>query len=98
VKTLQGSSLVAAITAAGIVQPLLIPLGLDAANARALATLAVGIGAMTVSHVNDDYFWLVSLTSGFRPLRALAVLTAGTLMQGVVAVVALMIVSALGGV
>jgi GntP family gluconate:H+ symporter len=98
VKTLQGSSLVAAIAAAGIVQPLLIPLGLDAANARALATLAVGIGAMTVSHVNDDYFWLVSLTSGFRPLRALAVLTAGTLMQGVVAVVALMIVSALGGV
>ena len=41
-------------------------------NARALAALAVGAGAMTVSHVNDDYFWLVSLTSGFRPLRALA--------------------------
>jgi gluconate:H+ symporter, GntP family len=98
VKTLQGSSLVAAITAAGIVQPLLIPLGLDAANARALAALAVGAGAMTVSHINDDYFWLVSVAGGFRPLRALAVLTAGTLMQGVVAVVALMIVSALGGV
>jgi gluconate:H+ symporter, GntP family len=98
VKTLQGSSLVAAITAAGIMQPLLIPLGLDAANARALATLAVGIGAMTVSHINDDYFWLVSLTSGFRPLRALAVLTVGTLMQGVVAVVVLMIVLVLGGI
>jgi gluconate:H+ symporter, GntP family len=97
VKTLQGSSLVAAITAAGIAQPLLIPLGLDAANARALAALAVGAGAMTVSHINDDYFWLVSLTGSLRPLRALAVLTAGTLMQGVVAVVVLMIIGVLGG-
>jgi len=91
VKTLQGSSLVAAITAAGIVQPLLIPLGLDAENARALATLAIGAGAMTVSHINDDYFWLVALGSGIRPLRALAALSAGTLMQGVVAVAMLMI-------
>ena len=94
IKTLQGSSLVAAITAAGIVQPLLIPLGLDAANARALAALAIGAGAMTASHINDDYFWLVSVTSGIRPLRALAVLTAGTLMQGVVAVAVLMILCA----
>ena len=98
VKTLQGSSLVAAITAAGIVQPMLTPLGLDAENGRALATLAVGSGAMTISHINDDYFWLVSLASRIRPLRALAALTAGTLMQGVVAVVVLMIVAALGGI
>jgi GntP family gluconate:H+ symporter len=95
IKTLQGSSLVAAITAAGIAQPLLIPLGLDTANARALAALAVGAGAMTVSHINDDYFWLVSVTTGIRPLRALAVLTAGTLMQGIVAVAVLMIIAAL---
>src|SRR5262249_6286486 len=95
IKTLQGSSLVAAITAAGIAQPLLIPLGLDAANARALAALAVGAGAMTVSHINDDYFWLVSVTGGIPPLRALAVLTAGTLMQGIVAVAVLMIIAAL---
>jgi gluconate:H+ symporter, GntP family len=98
VKTLQGSSLVAAITAAGIVQPLLIPLGLDAANARALATLAIGAGAMTVSHINDDFFWLVSLGNGMRPLRALGVLTVGTLLQGVVAVVVLMIVAVIDGI
>ncbi len=91
VKTLQGSSLVAAITAAGLVQPLLVPLGLDAENARALATLAIGAGAMTVSHINDDYFWLVAVGSGISPLRALAALTAGTLLQGVVAVAMLMI-------
>ena len=97
IKTLQGSSLVAAITAAGVAQPLLIPLGLDAANARALAALAVSAGAMTVSHINDDYFWLVSVTTGIRPLRALAVLTAGTLMQGIVAVAVLVTIAALTG-
>jgi gluconate:H+ symporter, GntP family len=95
IKTLQGSSLVAAITAAGIVQPLLIPLGLDAANARALAALAIGAGAMSVSHINDDYFWLFSVASGIRPLRALALVTAGTLMQGVIAAAVLMIICAI---
>ena len=98
VKTLQGSSLVAVITAAGIAQPLLIPLGLDAANARALAALAIGAGAMTVAHVNDDYFWLVSVTGGIRPLRALALLTAGTLLQGIAAVAVLMAIAALVGI
>jgi GntP family gluconate:H+ symporter len=98
IKTLQGSSLVAAITAAGIAQPLLIPLGLDAANARALAALAIGAGAMTASHINDDYFWLVSVTSGIRPLRALAVLSAGTLMQGVFGVLLLLLAALIAGI
>ena len=71
---MQGSSLVAAITAAGIAQPLLIPLGLGDENGKALAALAVGAGAMTVAHINDDLFWLVSVSAGARPLRALAML------------------------
>jgi GntP family gluconate:H+ symporter len=96
IKTLQGSSLVAAIAAAGIVQPLLIPLGLGDANAKALATLAIGAGAMTVSHINDDFFWLVSVSTGIRPLRALGTLTVGTLVQGVVAVAVLVMLAALG--
>jgi gluconate:H+ symporter, GntP family len=95
IKTLQGSSLVAAITAAGIAQPLLIPLGLGDENAKALAALAIGAGAMTVPHINDDYFWLVSVSTGLRPLRALAALTAGTLVQGVVAVAVLLVLAAL---
>jgi GntP family gluconate:H+ symporter len=95
VKTLQGSSLVAAITAAGIVQPLLVPLGLGGETAKALAALAVGAGAMTVSHINDDFFWLVSVSTGSRPLRAVGALTAGTLVQGVVAMAALLILAAI---
>src|SRR6202034_3132930 len=42
IKTLQGSSLVAAITTAGMMQPLLSTLGLDSGNGIALASLAVG--------------------------------------------------------
>jgi GntP family gluconate:H+ symporter len=95
VKTLQGSSLVAAITAAGIVQPLLAPLGLGAETTRALAALAVGAGAMTVSHINDDFFWLVSVSSGRRPLCTIGALTAGTLAQGIIAIAALLMVAAI---
>jgi GntP family gluconate:H+ symporter len=95
IKTLQGSSLVAAIAAAGMVQPILAPLGLGDETGRALAALAIGIGAMTMSHVNDEFFWLVSESAGLRPSRGLITITAGTLLQGLIAVVALLIMSAL---
>ncbi|MGB7102956.1 MAG: GntP family permease [Xanthobacteraceae bacterium] len=95
IKTLQGSSLVAAIAAAGMVQPILPPLGLGGENAKALATLAIGAGAMTVTHINDEFFWLVSTSVGLRPLRGLVALTVGTLLQGLVAVAALLLLSML---
>jgi gluconate:H+ symporter, GntP family len=95
IKTLQGSSLVAAITAAGMVQPIVASLGLGDPNGKALAALAVGIGAMTMSHVNDEYFWLVANRAGLTPLRGLISITTGTLLQGVVAAVALVILAAL---
>jgi gluconate:H+ symporter, GntP family len=93
IKVLQGSSLVAAITTAGMVQPLLTPLGIDGETAKALAALAIGAGSMTLSHVNDEYFWLVSANAQLEPLRGLTVFTAATLLQGLVAVAALLIVS-----
>lgn len=96
IKTLQGSSMVAAITAAGMVQPLLLPLGLGTENGAALAALAVGAGAMTTSHANDEYFWLVSVTAGFSPLRGLGTVTLGTLLQGLVAVAVLVILAVIG--
>jgi GntP family gluconate:H+ symporter len=92
-KTLQGSSLVAAITSAGMVQPILLPLGLGDANGTALAALAVGAGAMTVCHVNDDYFWLVANSAALRPLRAIATVSLGTLLQGLIAVAALLVLA-----
>lgn len=96
-KTLQGSSLVAAVTAAGMMQPLMTAFGLDGANARALAALAIGAGAMTVSHVNDDYFWLVADRAGFAPLRGLTTFSIGTLLQGILIVIVLLLLSLLTG-
>ena len=93
IKTLQGSSLVAAIAAAGMIQPSLASLGLDAENGRALATLAIGAGAMTFSHVNDDYFWLVTWNAGVTPVRGLVALSLGTLAQGLCGVALLSILS-----
>jgi gluconate:H+ symporter, GntP family len=90
IKTLQGSSLVAAITTAGMVQMTLLPLGLGDPNGKALAALAVGAGAMTASHVNDDYFWLVTASTEVSPLRGLASLSLGTLLQGLIAIAALL--------
>jgi gluconate:H+ symporter, GntP family len=93
IKTLQGSSLVAAIAAAGMIQPALVSLGLDTESGRALATLAIGAGAMTVSHVNDDYFWLVTWNAGLAPARGLSALSLGTLAQGLGALALLAIIS-----
>jgi len=93
IKTLQGSSLVAAIAAAGMIQPSLTSLGLGTESGRALATLAIGAGAMTVSHVNDDYFWLVTWNAGLAPARGLVALSLGTLAQGLGALALLAIIS-----
>ena len=94
-KTLQGSSLVAAITAAGMVGPVVLPLGLADPNGKALAALAVGAGAMTVSHVNDEYFWLVADRVGLTPLRGFTKFSAGTLLQGLSAAAVLSILAVL---
>jgi GntP family gluconate:H+ symporter len=50
---------------------------------------------MTVSHVNDEYFWLVAASAGLRPLRGLVAVTVGTLLQGLIAVAALIVLSVL---
>jgi GntP family gluconate:H+ symporter len=71
------------------VQPLLPALGLESDTGRALAVLAVGAGAMTVSHVNDGLFWLTADAARLRPARALALFSSLTALQGAVAIVAL---------
>jgi len=95
IKALQGSSLVAAIAAAGMAQQLLAPLGLADTHGKALAALAIGAGAMAVSHINDEYFWLVANGAGLSPARALGKFTLGALLQGLIALAALLLLSAL---
>ena len=92
-KTLQGSSLVASITTAGMVGPMVVPLSLADSTGKALAALAVGAGAMTVSHINDEYFWLVADRAKLTPWRGFAKFSAGTLLQGLIAAAALTILA-----
>ena len=59
-KTAQGSSTVAITTTAGIIAPLMAALGFVTPVDAALVVVAIGAGAMTVSHANDSYFWVVT--------------------------------------
>jgi GntP family gluconate:H+ symporter len=94
-KTLQGSSLVAAITAAGMIQPLLVSLGLDDDTGRALAVLAMGIGSMTVSHINDAFFWLVGENARLRPSHTVAIVTFSMVVQAIIAILLLQFIAML---
>lgn len=82
-KTAQGSSTVAVITAAGIVAPLLPALGLGDDTGRLLALLAMGSGSMLVSHANDSYFWVVSRFGQVPAPAALQVYTTATFWMGI---------------
>ena len=81
-KTAQGSSTVAIITASSIVFPLLAVLGLDSEMGKVWVILAVGVGSMTVSHANDSYFWIVSQMGGLDIKTAYRHHTFGTFLQG----------------
>lgn len=86
-KTAQGSSTVAIITTAAICAPLLGALGLDSTTGAALAVLVIGAGSLTVSHVNDSYFWVVSKFSHMDTATALKTHTMASLIMGVTGLV-----------
>ena len=65
-KTAQGSSTVALITTASIVAPLLAALGLDSETMRVFAVLAIGSGAIAISHANDSFFWAMTQLTGMN--------------------------------
>ncbi len=85
-KTAQGSSTVSIITTAAIAAPLLSTFGLESIAEKALGVLAIGAGAMTASHINDSYFWVVSQFSNLDVKNALKGHTMATLCQGVVGI------------
>jgi GntP family gluconate:H+ symporter len=84
-KTAQGSSTVAIITAASIVQPLLPALGLATAKGQLFAVLAMGAGSMMISHVNDAYFWVIAKFSGLEMKPMLKVYSIASGLMGLVA-------------
>lgn len=70
-KTSQGSSTIAIITAASIAAPLLDSLGLSGEWGKTLAILAMGAGSMMLSHANDSFFWVISKFSGMSSAETL---------------------------
>lgn len=92
-KTAQGSSTVALTTAAGIVAPLLPTLGLDSPIRAVLACMAIGAGAMTVSHANDSYFWVVTNFGEMSPGKGYRTQTTATLILGLAGIIEIFILS-----
>lgn len=92
-KTAQGSSTVALTTTAGILAPLLPTLGLDSPVRTALCVMAIGAGAMTVSHANDSFFWVVTNFGHMSPERGYKTQTVNTLIMGVAAMLEIFVLS-----
>jgi GntP family gluconate:H+ symporter len=83
IKTAQGSSTVAVITAASLVTPLLADLGLQTPTDITLALLSMGAGSMVVSHANDAYFWVISRFSNLETAATLKVYSIATVLMGI---------------
>jgi GntP family gluconate:H+ symporter len=98
-KTAQGSSTVAITTTAGIMGSFLdggsmmSALGLTSPIAAVLTVMAIGAGAMTVSHANDSYFWVVTNFGGLSPEDGYKTQTTVTLLQGLACILFIWILS-----
>jgi gluconate:H+ symporter, GntP family len=92
-KTAQGSSTVAIITAAGIIEPLLLALGVNTEGSRLFVLMAMGAGSMTVSHANDAYFWVISKFGELDTNTTLKAYSTATFIMGIVAFISVYIAS-----
>lgn len=92
-KTAQGSGTVALTTTAGIVAPLLPVLGLDSPIRTALCCAAIGAGAMTVSHSNDSFFWVVTNFGGLDVEKGFKTQTLGSLITGLLGFASVFVLS-----
>ncbi len=92
-KTAQGSSTVAITTSAGIIAPLMMTLGFTTPVDATLVVVAIGAGAMTVSHANDSYFWVVTNFGEMEPQDGYKTQTLGTLIIGIAAIINVLLVS-----
>lgn len=92
-KTAQGSSTVALVATSALIAPLLSTIGLDSLNGKVLAVMATGAGAMTVSHANDSFFWVVTQFSGMDVKTGYKTHTMATFIQGITSMVVIFVLS-----
>ncbi|KOH43292.1 GntP family permease [Sunxiuqinia dokdonensis] len=92
-KTAQGSSTVSLVATSALIAPLLPGLGLDSSTGKALAVMAIGAGAMTISHANDSFFWVVTQFSKMSVSTGYKTHTVATFFQGVVSILTVYLLS-----
>ena len=92
-KTAQGSSTVAITTSAGIIAPIMQSVGFTTPISAALVVVAIGAGAMTVSHANDSYFWVVTNFGEMETEQGYKTQTVGTLIIGLASLIEVLLLS-----
>jgi GntP family gluconate:H+ symporter len=75
------------------VAPLLPVLGFTTPVQITLVCMAIGAGAMTVSHANDSYFWVVTNFGIMKPEQGYKTQTMLTLVMGIASIIGIFLVS-----
>ena len=100
-KSAQGSSTVAITTTASMMgmfsdsSSMMNALGFTTPLAATLVVMAIGAGAMTVSHANDSYFWVVTGFGGIKAGDGYRTMTLMTLIMGITAIALIALAAAL---
>ena len=71
--------------------PLMGVMGLTTPILAVLTVIAIGAGAMTVSHANDSYFWVVTNFGEMTPEQCYKPQTLGTLIIGIASMIGVFI-------
>ncbi|MEM9858953.1 MAG: GntP family permease [Bacteroidota bacterium] len=94
-KTSQGSSTSAIVITSSILIPFVQIIGISDTIQISLIVAAIGAGAMTVSHANDSYFWVVSQFGNLSVQDTYKSYTLITLLQGITGIITVLILALL---
>ena len=100
-KSAQGSSTVAITTTASMMGmfsdsgSMMNALGFTSPLAAALVVMAIGAGAMTMSHANNSYFWVLTGFGGIKPRDGYRTMTLMTLIMGITAIALIALAAAI---
>ncbi len=94
-KTAQGSSTSAIVITSSLLSPFLAVAGLESPMDVTLVVMAIGGGAMTFSHANDSFFWVVSQFGELTLKEAYKTYSLTTLLQGLITLALVLLIAVL---
>ena len=95
IKTAQVSYTASLVTFSSLHAPMLPAFNISGPYAPAILVIVLGAGAMTVSHTNDSYFWVISRFSGMNIKQTQYGFTVASLIQGLILLISGMILWAI---